>query len=191
MTRPLASDGLRRAVRRSSRMPGPRQGFTLIEVVVVLLILGVIASITVPAFLPPRADDELTEATARIEALFRFARDSAARSGIPVVVVIDSSTADAWVYPERQAHDGVGAATSPSRTPPRAPGALQRRDLARGAAGESLELPPGVVLELSQARARFLFRPAGATYGDSVVIRHGAAVRLITIDPWTGHAVVH
>lgn len=167
-----------------------RGGFTLIEVVVVLLIIAVATAVTLPALLPPRQDDDLTDATGRIEGLFRLARDSAARSGMPVVVVIDSATADAWLYPERDADDDVASHTTSSSRPLRAPGALGRRDAARAAAGESLELPPSVRLELTSARARFVFRPAGATFGDTLGLRHGNTMRIITVDPWTGHALV-
>lgn len=175
-----------------SRQPGRRgsvlrRGFTLIEVVVVLLILAVAMAVAVPAFVQPAPEDAMTEATGRIEALFRFARDSAARSGLPVVVAIDSASGDAWVYPVRE-HDDVVSHTTSSRLPIRAPGTLQRQAALREAAGESLELPPSVRLELTRARAQFVFRPAGATYGDSLVLRHGSTVRVITIDPWTGHA---
>ena len=164
-----------------------RRGFTLIEVVVVLLILAVAMAVAVPAFVQPARPDDLTDATGRIDALFRFARDSAARSGLTVVVAIDSATGGAWVYPEREQDDVASDGTS-SRLPIRAPGALQRQAALREAASESLELPPSVRLELSGARARFVFRPAGATYGDSLVLRHGSALRVITVDPWTGHA---
>jgi prepilin-type N-terminal cleavage/methylation domain-containing protein len=167
-----------------------RAGFTLIEIVVVLLILAVATAITVPAFLEPRQDDEVTDATRRIEALFRFARDSAARSGLPIVVAIDSATAEAWVYPERQDGDDAALPMSPVTTRLRAPGALQRRDALHAGAGESLELPPGVALTLSKARAQFVFRAAGATFGDSLLLRHGMHVVLVTVDPWSGHAIV-
>jgi prepilin-type N-terminal cleavage/methylation domain-containing protein len=182
--------GARQNGRHVRRRCGCRPGFTLIEIVVVLLIVAVATAVTVPAFLQPRQDDALIDATGRIEALFRLARDSAARGGVPIVVAIDSATSAAWLYPEWEDAGDAAAATPSSRLPPRAPGALQRR-AAQQAAGESLELPPSVRLELSKARARFVFRPAGATYGDSLVLRQGGSVRLITVDPWTGHARVY
>jgi type II secretion system protein H len=176
-----------RSVRR--RPLRTRAGFTLIEIVVVLLIIAVATAITVPAFVAPREDDDLTFATQRIEALFRLARDSAVRGGVPITVAIDSATASVWLIPERDAGDDVAYPTSSMR-PPREPGLLARR--ARQADdGASLELPPSISLVLSRTRAQFVFTPGGATFGDSLVLRGAGGLRLITVDPWTGHALVY
>lgn len=164
-----------------------RGGFTLVEMVVVLLILAVAAAVTVPALLEPRQEEELDAATRRIETLFRLARDSAARAGVPVTLTVDSVTGGVWLEPERVRSDVVERATSlTSRLQPPRSGASMA-----GPAGESLELPATVRLELTAARARFTFAHGGASFGDTVLLRRGAAVRVITLDPWSGHARVH
>ena len=56
--------------------------------------------------------------------------------------------------------------------------------------GFLLELPSSVQLRLSKARARFEFAPGGAVFGDTIVLRTSLETLLITIDPWTGHAIV-
>jgi hypothetical protein len=53
------------------------------------------------------------------------------------------------------------------------------------------ELPPGVRLQLSAARANFVFSPAGAAFADTLVLRGRMAERSVTLDPWTGHAILH
>ena len=49
-------------MRPRSTRPGNRSGFTLIEVVVVLLVLSATVALTLPAFLEPPADDDMTVA---------------------------------------------------------------------------------------------------------------------------------
>lgn len=143
---------------------GLRPGFTLIEVVVVLLIMTVATALTVPAFLAEPEEDDMTRVVRQLDALFGLARDSAVRGGMPVTVMIDSATSHVWML--------VGS-TDPA------------------AAGDTLDLPAGVRLQLTKTRATFSFVPHGAVFADSVRVRTTTLDRLVTIDPWTGHAVVH
>jgi general secretion pathway protein H len=134
-------------------------GFTLVEVVVVLLVLSLTAAVAVPAFRTTRQAGELDLATERIEALLRLARDSAVRHAVPVTVVVDSASSLVWLRDP----EGIGS---------------------------DLELPQGVTLELTSARARFHFQPSGAAFPDTVFLRSSAGLRAVTLNPWTGHAIV-
>jgi prepilin-type N-terminal cleavage/methylation domain-containing protein len=160
-----------------------RRGFTLVEVVVVLIVLSVIAVAAVPAFLDSPQEDELTVATRRVEALFRLARDSAARGGRPVTVVIDSASGRVWLD---VAGAGAGAAALPSLRV-----STLRLRPARQEPGDELGLPAGVSLQLAAARARFTFAPTGAAMADSLLVMSPAGARLVTINPWTGDVVAH
>jgi prepilin-type N-terminal cleavage/methylation domain-containing protein len=164
-----------------------RSGFTLVEIIVVLLVIAVGVAIAVPALLEPRQDDaDMDVAVRRFDALFRLARDSAVRGGAPVTVVVDSVTGRVWLLRAGAGDEPV--ATVPQRVPQR-PSRLAGRDAYED--GAELDLPVSVRLELSSARARFVFSPAGAVFGDSLVLRGAASVQRITVQPWTGHAVVY
>jgi general secretion pathway protein H len=144
-----------------------RPGFSLLELTVVLLILALAAAVAVPAFLAYVEEDDLDTATRRVQALLRLARDSAVRGASPVTVRIDSATATVWL-------DSPGSPAA-----------------AHAPAGQPLELPATVRLELAAARAAFTFLPGGAAFGDTLALRSGAAVRRVTVQPWTGDAVIH
>jgi prepilin-type N-terminal cleavage/methylation domain-containing protein len=165
-----------------------RAGFTLVELVVVMLIIAVATAVAVPALLPPPEADDVTDAVARIDALFRAARDSAVRGGAPLLVTIDSATGAVWVLADRHVEPEDAASPRPGAL--RAQGRLQRT-AGDAAAGTSLELRPSVRLELNSARARFLFSPAGASFGDTLVVRSGAHARSVRLDPWSGNAVAY
>lgn len=146
-----------------SRRIARRDGFTLVELIVVMLIMTLVAGVTVPALLAGReADDDLTGAVRRVEELFRLARDSAIRGGTAVTVVMDSATSLVWLVPDR-APEGMD--------------------------GTALDLPASVEVRLGQTRARFTFLPTGATIGDSIVIAHADATVRLTLDPWTGDVI--
>jgi len=175
---------VRTPVLRSGRCGGRearRAGFTLMEILVVFIILGAATALSVPAWRRWFQEDDMTMATRRIEALFRLARDSAIRGGEPVTVVIDSVSGNVWLDAPRPA--AIADSAYAPRAMPRAAGAAQT--------GESLELPAGVTIELTRARARFEFAPSGAAYADSLVLKATTGVRLITVNPWTGDVVSH
>lgn len=189
-------NGLRRRI--ESKGPGGRAGITLLELVVALAILSLAAAVAVPAFLGLGREDELTQATRRVQTLFRLARDSAISSGLPVTVVIDSVSELVWVDTPRRIQLGSGNG-------PDAPISLfndrssevnlallgGEAALAAIVPGESLGLPEGVRMGLPRARARFTFEPTGAALADTLLLTGPFGVRTVSIDAWTGDVRVY
>jgi type II secretion system protein H len=146
-----------------------RAGFTLIEIVVTLFILAAIAATALPAFLRDRELSDLDQATERIEALLYLARDSALFSASPVALVLDSVSGLVWLT---TAESGGGS------------------EALLSGSGSSLDLPLGIRMEMTSARARFLFQPSGAAFPDTLTLHGSTESRSVTVNPWTGHAIV-
>jgi type II secretory pathway pseudopilin PulG len=144
-------------------------GFTLIEIVVTLFILATVVATTIPAFLSDRERSDLDFATERIEALLYLARDSALHSASPVALVLDSVSGLVWLTTSESGGGSEALLTD---------------------SGASLDLPMGIRLETTSARARFLFQPSGAAFPDTLTLRGSTESRSVTVNPWTGHAVV-
>jgi prepilin-type N-terminal cleavage/methylation domain-containing protein len=66
--------------------PPGRSGFTLVEVLVVLILMGIAVGLVAPAFLPPRRDEE-----SALAALIRRAQDIAATRGETIYLGIAAS----------------------------------------------------------------------------------------------------
>ncbi len=64
-----------------------RHGFTLVEVLVVLILMGLAAALVVPALLPPRHDESA------LKTVIASAREAAARRGEVVYLKIDPTGA--------------------------------------------------------------------------------------------------
>ncbi len=174
-----------------------RHGFTLVEVVVALFIVSLAVAVAVPAYRSLGEVDDLTQATRRVETLFRLARDSAIRSGLPVTVVIDSIDGLVWidtVEPLGLSSPEVRDALAyPDYAPE--PGMLSALVGDQNVAellepGSPIGLPETVSMELPRARSRFTFEPTGAALADTLVLTGPLATRVVTVDPWTGDVIV-
>jgi prepilin-type N-terminal cleavage/methylation domain-containing protein len=177
-------------------MRARRGGFTLLEVVATLVIVAVAAAVAAPAFRSLLVEDDVTVATHRIEALFRLARDSSIRTGQPVTVVVDSVSGLVWLDapPFAGVADSLRDAQDERRSPferrMQASSRMRSRFAEAEAAGTSLDLPAGIRIALTRARARFAFVPTGAAFTDTLWLRTSVVTRGITVDPWTGDAII-
>lgn len=141
-----------------------RGGFTLVEVVTVVLVLGIAAAVAFPALRPPRERSAGAAAEALRE-VYAGARAAAAARGVQVLVVLETATDSFAVFAEP-----VGGA----------------REVLR--AGQ-LPLPPdGSLLGGREGRAHARFTPLGRARADRVVLVHGDERYEVRVDPWTGDA---
>lgn len=141
-----------------------RAGFTLVEILIVLAILGLSAGVAVPPLLDWVADGRQTGAVGDVLHLAQSVRGTALREARATELTIDSRTGRYWIT----AHD-------PER-PLRGSGTLSL-----GSA------------ELVGTGARLSVRwdARGGANGDSILIRTDAGVRVVGADRWTGRPYVH
>jgi prepilin-type N-terminal cleavage/methylation domain-containing protein len=137
-----------------------RRGFTLWEIATVLLIIAIVASLTAPAFVSLGQDRPETSEDALVK-LLRDTRTLAIEHSVEATLLIDPKTGHYRV--DSTSSFGSGRVAE---------------DTLRFAATEGFEsdLP----------RLRYVFRPSGAAFGDSVIVRGADSTRLLRIDTWSG-----
>ncbi|HEY6219033.1 MAG TPA: hypothetical protein VIV65_03180, partial [Gemmatimonadaceae bacterium] len=55
-------------------------------------------------------------------------------------------------------------------------------------AEDSLRLGAAELMESDKPRLRYVFRPTGAAFADTVTVRGSDSTRVIVVDPWSGVA---
>jgi prepilin-type N-terminal cleavage/methylation domain-containing protein len=141
-----------------------RRGFSLIEVIIVLALLGLTTSLAVPALLSVLRPDGRHESVRAAHELLEAGRSLALERGTRVEIVLDSVTGRYWM----SAHD----------------------DTAQSVTSGSIPLANGARLELSRARARFVWDARGAATADTLVIVTDEGRARLMVVPWTGAVVV-
>jgi prepilin-type N-terminal cleavage/methylation domain-containing protein len=142
-----------------------RSGFTLWEIATVLLIIAIVASLTAPAFVKLGEERDQTSEDLLVK-LLRDTRTLAIEHAVEATLLID---------PEN-GHYRVDTTSSFGS------GRVVEDTLRFGAADK---------LESDLPRIRYVFRPTGAAFGDSVIVRGSDSTRVLVVDPWSGmpHAI--
>ena len=76
------------------------QGFTLVELIIVMMLLAVVAALAVPSLSRSMRQRNLDEEATRLLALTEYGRDEAVSQGVPMVVWIDAKSQRYGVEPK-------------------------------------------------------------------------------------------
>jgi prepilin-type N-terminal cleavage/methylation domain-containing protein len=146
-------------------MTGRRGGFTLWEIATVLLIIAVVASLTAPAFVQLGEQRAQTSQDLLVK-LLRDTRSLAIEHSVEATLLIDPANGHYRV--DTTSSFGSGRV-----------------------AEDTLHLAAADKIETSLPRIRYVFRPTGAAFGDSVTLRGMDSTRVLMIDTWSGmpHAI--
>jgi type II secretion system protein H len=140
-------------------------GFTLVEVVVVLAILGIVTAVTVPSLVKLGRQDNLTDSANAVAGVLRNARMAALVRAISVSAVIDPAGRKYLVSAESDEAPVI---------------------LAQG----TLHLAPEVRLGTDRPRVRFSFGPLGLGDPDSVTIIGAEGTAIVGVKRWSGEVYV-
>jgi prepilin-type N-terminal cleavage/methylation domain-containing protein len=139
-----------------------RSGFTLFEMAVVLAIMALSATLVVPA-LARLGRDKQSQAATGVLGILHDSRKLAIDRNAMVILRIDPLTGHYRADTTGVAGTGLFAeGTIP------------------------LDATETMITDLS--RLQFIFRPTGAVFGDSVLVRGQGSTVLVSVDPWSGVA---
>jgi len=136
------------------------RGFTIVEILVVLAILGITAAAVVPALARATEEDDVTATARGVERVLLAARTTALERAarIDVELIPLPEAARYWVHTQ-------GGALLDSGT---------------------IVLAGSSRIQSPVPRPRFRFGPTGIVDGDSLLVLGTAGARVLVIDRWTG-----
>lgn len=137
------------------------RGFTLIEVVVVLVLLGIVAGVTVPAFRNTALGGPRAAVTGEVLRLLEGARSTALDRAAVTRLMLDPRTGNYQIE-----GDSVG----------------YRVSIREG----RLSLPAGVRLEGGAGWLVARFTPTGTAVTDTIAVTGPDGTTRISVDRWTG-----
>jgi prepilin-type N-terminal cleavage/methylation domain-containing protein len=138
-----------------------RPAFTLVEVVVVLALMGILAAVTAPAFVAPRAESEPLAIATEVRRVLERARSTALARGATVTVTIEPRTARYRVD-------------------------IDTADERELVVDSTIAIAPGAAIAATAPRLRLRIEPTGAVWGDSVVITSNDRAAIVSADRWSG-----
>jgi len=134
------------------------RGFTIVEILVVLAILGITAAAVVPALARATDEDDVTTTARAVERVLLAARTTALERAERVDVDLIVEPARYWVHTE----DGASLDSG------------------------SIVLAGSSRIQSPLPRPQFRFGPTGIVDGDSLWVLGTAGARVLVIDRWTG-----
>ncbi|HWL39488.1 MAG TPA: type II secretion system protein [Gemmatimonadaceae bacterium] len=143
--------------------PAAREGFTLVETLVVIVILAIVTAVTIPAF-QSTPEDELARAAGVVSKLMQRARQTAVERSQNVSLVVDAEHARYWATIQRAGNTDSLVSFG------------------------GLDLASGATLTSDEPRSRFVFTPSGMASGPPLVLRLDSRSAVITVARWTGDA---
>jgi prepilin-type N-terminal cleavage/methylation domain-containing protein len=139
-----------------------RAGFTLWELTMVLLIMSIAGALAVPAF--ARFGAEQPEGTAdRVLNLLNGARKASVDFNATTTLRLDPKTLKYAI--DTSGVNGAGRLTE-----------------------GTLDLGMTQTLQTDLPRLQYVFRPSGAAFADTVIVRGGMVPLVVRVDPWSGVA---
>jgi prepilin-type N-terminal cleavage/methylation domain-containing protein len=139
-----------------------RRGFTLWEIATVMLIMAIVATLTAPAYVRFGEERDKSSLDLMLE-LLHDTRALAIEHTVEATLLIDPKTG----------HNRVDTTSS----------------FGSGTvANDTLPFAANEGLESELPRVRFVFRPTGAAFGDSVLVRGTDSTRVLMVDTWSGMA---
>ena len=139
-----------------------RRGYTLWEMALVMAILAVLTALAVPAYIQLGAERPRT-GTEQFVDLVNDSRRLATRHNVLAMLVIDPLSGHYRL--DSLGASGLGTVVD-----------------------DTLDLGASASFETTLPRLRYLFRPTGAAFGDSVVIHGTDSTRVVHVDRWSGVA---
>ena len=142
-----------------------RRAFTLWEIATVLLIIAIVSTLTAPAIVKLGEERDKTTADILMK-LLRDTRSLAIERSVEATLIIDPETGHFRV--DTTSSFGSGRVVE-----------------------DTLHFPAAEGLESDLPRIRYIFRPTGAAFGDSVTVRGSDSTRVLILDKWSGvpHAI--